>query len=122
LDKNCTIYKVSNFIGKRWTLPILLEIYKGDKSIRRYSSIKSCVPGITAKLLSLRLKELVAEGMIRKQVDATKFPIICEYSLTQTGKEFIKIIQDMKKWALKWKIKNTVCETTNCKECEVCDI
>lgn len=114
---SCTIYKTTNFIGKRWTLLILLEIYKGRTRWKRYSHIKSGIPEITPKLLSLRLKELQKEQLINKRIDAKKFPVKCEYSLTDAGKEFIKIIKDMKKWALKWKFRDKTCENTDCSEC-----
>ncbi len=119
MNDDCTIYKTANFIGKRWTLLILLELYKGDSKTKRYSQIKNSLPKITPKILSTRLKELEKENLIKKRIDTTEFPIKCEYSLTKSGEDFIKIIQDIKKWALKWKIKNIVCEKANCKECEL---
>ena len=118
MDKNCTIYKTANFIGKKWTLVILLELYKED-NVKRYSELKKGIPNITSKILSLRLKELVKVGLIKKKIDSSTVPIKCEYSLTKKGIDFIKIIKDIKKWALKWDIKNKVCENTDCKECGV---
>lgn len=117
--ENCAVYKTANLIGKRWTLLILLELYKGKSKWKRYSQIKNGLPEITPKILSVRLKELEKEDLIAKKIDASKFPVKCEYSLTESGEAFIRIIKDIKKWALKWKIKNIVCEKTNCKECEL---
>jgi DNA-binding HxlR family transcriptional regulator len=117
MDDNCTIYKTMDFIGKRWTLLILLELYKG-KPIKRYSELKENLGEITPKILSTRLKELESHGMIKKEIDASKFPIKCEYSLTERGLDFIRIIKDMKRWALRWNVKNKVCEKSNCKNCE----
>ena len=117
MEKDCTIYKTADFIGKRWTLLILLELYKGNKI--RYSRLKNNLIGMTPKILSLRLKELEKEKLIRKDIDTSQFPIKCEYSLTKSGTEFIKIIQNMKKWALKWKIKNKVCNNTDCRHCDI---
>ena len=121
--KDCTIYRTANFIGKKWTLLILLELYKGEKKVednwRRYSEIKAGLEKITPKVLSARLKELEKEKMIIKKIDASSFPIKSEYSLTNSGKEFIKIIQQMKKWGLKWKYKNKICENADCSECQL---
>ncbi len=119
MNDDCTIYQTANFIGKRWTLLILLELYKGESKQKRYSEIKKGLSDITPKILSLRLKELGKEGLISKKVDASSFPVKCEYSLTKSGEDFIKIVQDIKKWALKWKVKNIVCEKANCKECKL---
>ena len=116
MDKNCTIYKTTDFIGKKWTLLILLELYKNEK---RYSELKKNILNITPKILSLRLKELEKEGLIVKKVDSQTFPIKCEYSLTKSGEEFIDVIQEMKKWALKWKVKNKVCKSRDCGSCKL---
>ena len=117
MEKNCTVYRTANLIGKRWTLNILLELYKGKGRKKRYNELKSSLPGITPKLLSMRLKELADEGMIRKNVDGKSFPIKSEYSLTPAGDEFINTIKGMKKWALKWKYDNKFCEAQDCEEC-----
>jgi DNA-binding HxlR family transcriptional regulator len=117
MNERCTVYRTADFIGKRWTIPILLEIYKGEDEAKRYSRIKSSIPGITPKILSERLKELEKEGLIDKHTDASAVPIKCEYRLTDSGREFIKIIRDLKAWALKWKIKNRLCSETDCQEC-----
>ena len=116
---DCIIYKTTNFIGKRWTLLILLELFRGDSNEKRYSEIKKGMPEITPKILSMRLKELESEGLVKRRVDASEVPVKCLYSLTESGDDFIKIIQDIKKWALKWKFKDKVCEKVNCEECEL---
>ena len=53
MDKDCSVYKTADFIGKRWTLLILLELYRGKK-IKRYSQIKENLHEITPKMLSTR--------------------------------------------------------------------
>ena len=119
MDKDCIIYKTANFIGKRWTLLILLELHKGNYQSKRYTELKKGLLGITPKILSTRLKELEKESLIIKKIDTSKFPVKCEYNLTESGEEFIKIIKDIKKWTLKWKVKNIVCQKTDCKECKL---
>ena len=117
MNKDCTIFKTSNFIGKRWTLLILLELHK--ENYKRYSELKKDLYNITPKILSSRLKELEKQGLIKKKVDNSNFPIKCEYSLTESGKDFIKIIKDIKKWSLKWKFNNSFCQNINCKNCNL---
>jgi DNA-binding HxlR family transcriptional regulator len=117
MHKNCTLYKTMDLLGKKWTLPILLELYK--KNCLRYNQLKSCMNNITPKILSLRLKELEKEKLVSKKIDSTIVPIRCEYSLTESSKDFINIIQDIKKWGLKWKFSNKTCEHTSCKNCKL---
>lgn len=121
MDTNCTLYKTADFIGKRWTLLILLEIYKGEKQTKRYSQIKSSLPKITSKILSARLKELENEGMVKHFVNAASFPIVSEYQLTKSGEEFVDIIKSMKLWALKWNLKNKPCQGADCRNCPMDD-
>ena len=119
MDENCTVYRTIDFISKKWTLLILLEIYKGKQGTKRYSEIKNKIPEITPKILSARLKELEQQGLLKKQVDASQFPIKCEYTLTKSGLDFIGIIKDIKSWALRWKIHNDICAQLDCRNCKL---
>ncbi len=118
MNENCTVYQTIDFISKKWTLLILLELFKGDNEKLRYYEIKDKITDITPKMLSSRLKELENQGLITKHIDATSFPVKCEYSLTPSGIDFIQIIKDIKKWALRWKIDHKVCEPLDCKNCK----
>jgi len=99
MDERCTIYRTIDFISKKWTLLILLELYK-TRGKKRYSELKSSLLNITPKILSTRLRELEKQGLITKYIDTNGFPIKCEYILTDSGKDFIRIIKDIKKWSL----------------------
>ncbi len=117
MDDHCTIYRTADFIGRRWTLLVLLELYREGSVPKRYSEIKNSLPGITPKILALRLRELEKEGLVKKKIDSSKFPVACHYSLSPSGEEFISVIQDIKKWALKWKITNKQCKNSDCANC-----
>lgn len=117
--KDCTVYKTMNIIGKRWTIHILLELYKGEKKEKRFNELKRKLGSVTPKILSERLTELEAEGMITKKVDESTNPPKSEYYLTESGRDFIKIIQGIKRWGLKWKFQNEECEKAICKYCDV---
>jgi len=119
MDESCTVYKTIDFISKKWSLLILLEIYKSSEGKKRYSEIKNNLIDITPKVLSARLKELEKEGLITKNIDASSFPVKSEYELTKIGIDFISIIKDIKNWALRWKINNKVCERLDCKNCDL---
>ena len=40
MNKECSVYKAADLIGKKWTIIILLELYKGNKKEKRYSELK----------------------------------------------------------------------------------
>jgi DNA-binding HxlR family transcriptional regulator len=119
MDTECTVYRTVDFISKKWSIIILLELYRGDKKCKRYSEIKNSLEEITPKVLSTRLRDLEGEGLIVKKVDASRYPVKCEYSLTKSGMDFIKIIQNIKNWAIQWKPHQKACETANCRHCEL---
>ena len=119
MDVNCTVYKTVDFISRKWSIIVLLDIYRGNKKAKRYSEIKESLMEITPKVLSTRLKELEHEGLISKKVDASQFPVKCEYSLTKSGMDFIGVIQSIKQWAIKWKSHQKACESANCRYCEL---
>ena len=101
MNKECPVYSASNLVGKKWTLVILLELYKGENKWKRYNQIKGKLPQLTPKILSTRLKELEKEGVISKRVDSSTIPIKSEYSLTKRGDDFIDIIKKIRDWSVK---------------------
>ena len=118
MNQKCPVYTTMNFIGKKWTALVLLELYKGKNKWKRYSELKKKLLNITPKVLSMRLKELEKNGLVKHKIDASKFPIKSKYVLTESGEDFVKVIKKVKTWGLKWKIKNRTCEKQNCEECE----
>ena len=118
MNEDCTVYRTVDYVSKKWSLLILLELHKGNSKKKRYSVIKKNMPDITPKVFTSRLKELEKEGMIKRDVDVSSFPIKTEYSLTKSGEDFIEIIKKIKSWALKWNINNTICGNQDCKDCD----
>jgi len=117
--KDCTVYKTMNIVGKRWTIHILLELYKGDKKEKHFNELKRKVVGITPKILSARLVELEVEGLIEKQIDSLSVPKKSNYFLTESGDDFVKVIREIKKWGTKWKFKNHECDRSLCRYCDI---
>lgn len=116
--KDCTIYKTVDIVGKKWSLCIMHELYKGENKHKRFNELKHQLQTVTPKTLSIRLKELEENGLIVKTVDDSVVPARCEYSLSESGEEFISVLQGIKKWSLKWKFENMECENSNCKKCQ----
>ena len=121
MDKKCSILKTMNFIGRKWTLLVFIELYKGRKNWKRYNELKKVLPGITPKVLSQRLKEMEKYGLIKNKIDTTIVPNSSSYSLTECGKELINITNSCKAWVLKCRNSNTerenLCSETDCMDC-----
>ena len=75
MDNSCTVNLTVRYLAKKWSLLIILELYKGEQYTRRFSDLKDALPGITPKILSERLKELEREGIIGNRIDTDRFPV-----------------------------------------------
>lgn len=118
--KECPVYRNIDLVSKRWSLLILLELYRKNSSSKRYSELRRNLSPITSKMLSLRLKELrEKEGLVKRFVSPNDSGMRCEYALTGAGREFVKVIEELKYWALKWKDSNRACELSSCKACQL---
>lgn len=83
-------------IGGTYKMPILWRLK--DKSWRYNELIKS-LPHASDRMLSKSLKELHADGFIRKAVFA-QVPPRTEYSLTDRGNDAIAIIETLRNYGL----------------------
>lgn len=111
---DCTVAITADYMSKKWMFQIVLELYKKDF---RFNDLKKRLGGVTAKVLTGRLVELEKEGLVGRAVIRDSVPKVVEYSLTESGRDFVKVIQEMKKWALKWKIDNPDCLGQHCENC-----
>jgi DNA-binding HxlR family transcriptional regulator len=85
-----TIYVV----GGKWRLPIINSLCNGNK---RFRDIERSIPGLSTRMLSRELKDMEANGLIRRTVyDA--IPVIVEYTTTEYCRSFGDIILEMIKW------------------------
>jgi len=100
-DIFCPIGYTIDIISKKWSLYILRELANSSKNYNQI--LKSLNWGLTPKILSSRLKELVKEKFINKKIYSTG-PIRVEYSLTERGKEFIKAFKYVEQWSKKWNV------------------
>jgi DNA-binding HxlR family transcriptional regulator len=85
-------------IGRRWTGAILRAMLSGEA---RFSDIASVVPGLSDRLLSERLKELEAEGIVTRTVVAST-PVRVDYGLTEKGQALSEVIAAVSTWAEQW--------------------
>jgi DNA-binding HxlR family transcriptional regulator len=95
----CPYYRRAvEIIGRRWTGAIIRALLAGAT---HFGEIKDIIPGLTDRLLSQRLKELEAEGIVvRKVTPAT--PVRIEYHLTPKGRALHSIIEAISLWADEW--------------------
>ncbi|MFX1451550.1 MAG: winged helix-turn-helix transcriptional regulator, partial [Promethearchaeota archaeon] len=95
--KQCPIEITLNYLGKKWTIQLIRDLFKGKK---RFSEFLKANPQISTKMLSLRLKELQESGIIKKEVVSTT-PLIIEYSLSKKGKDLNRVIFYLAEFSLR---------------------
>src|ERR1700752_245207 len=80
----CPLYhEAVELIGRRWTGAILQVLMDGPL---RFSEVAQAVPELSERLLSERMKELEARGIVRRTVHAGP-PLRVEYQLSRMGHE-----------------------------------
>jgi DNA-binding HxlR family transcriptional regulator len=85
-------------LSRRWTGVILRALLAGTT---RFNSISAYVPGLSDRLLSERLKDLEAEGIVERHV-YPETPVRIEYVLTAKGEELREIVAVVQVWADRW--------------------
>ncbi|HZU50657.1 MAG TPA: helix-turn-helix domain-containing protein [Sphingomicrobium sp.] len=94
-DDACGLAHALELIGERWAMLVLRELAYGP---RRFSELKSDLPGISANVLTQRLAELEERGIVRKR----KLPppaSVQVYEATEWGLEAAPVIGRLGKWA-----------------------
>jgi DNA-binding HxlR family transcriptional regulator len=85
-------------IGRRWSGAIVKALLAG---LTRFSEIEAAIPGMSAKLLAERLRDLEAEDIVRRTVH-DEHPVRIEYTLTDKGRDLARVIDAIEGWAGTW--------------------
>lgn len=83
-------------IGGKYKGRIIWYIAENN-NLLRYGQLRKMISGITAKMLTQTLRELEEDKLLSRKV-YQEVPPRVEYSLTETGKELIPFIEQLKKW------------------------
>ncbi len=91
----CSSSLTLGIIGGKWKIVILYHLMK---ETLRYNELRKKMPTVTERTLSLQLKSLGEDGIIKRKVYFSKPPLKVEYSLTDFGKTLIPLIQSIADW------------------------
>lgn len=92
---HCAMDVTMDFIGGKWKTVVLWYLKHGTF---RFTELKRQIPDITEKMLTLQLKALEADGLVKRVVFGEKPPIKVEYSLTEFGKTLIPTLEAIAQW------------------------
>jgi DNA-binding HxlR family transcriptional regulator len=85
-------------VGSRWTGAIVRALMSGAC---HFNEIAAAIPGLSARMLSDRLKTLEAEGVVARTV-YPETPVRIEYRLTEQGHDLAHVIAAVSEWAERW--------------------
>jgi DNA-binding HxlR family transcriptional regulator len=94
----CPIKTSLEVLGKKWTMLIIRDI--GVRRIARFNRLLESIPGLTPRVLSMRLKELEKEGFI--EYTEQRSPMMVLWRLTEKGKDTLPILMQMVAFGSKW--------------------
>ncbi|MEA2217807.1 MAG: hypothetical protein QOJ35_433 [Solirubrobacteraceae bacterium] len=96
----CPLYhEAIELIGRRWTGAIVSVLI--HRTTLRFGEIADSVPELSDRLLSERMKELEARGVVVRTVRPGR-PVRVEYELTEMGRELAPAVHELERWARRW--------------------
>lgn len=91
----CCTSLTMGLIGGKWKTVILYHLIEGPL---RYNELRKEMPTVTERTLSLQLKALEEDGLIKRKVYISKPPLKVEYSLTKFGETTIPLVKSIAEW------------------------
>ena len=91
----CPIERGMRLIGGKWKGSILWHLPDGPV---RFNDLARLVGGATRKMVNVRLKELEAQGLVRRNVLSDR-PIAVAYEITAFGRSALVVLEQLRDWA-----------------------
>jgi len=95
----CSVAKALDVIGDRWTLLVIRELLLQGPC--RYTDLKNGLPGIATNLLSDRLRELEAAGLVRREEAAPPVATTL-FHLTEAGAGLEPALEALGTWGIRY--------------------
>ena len=90
----CPLTAALAAIGGKWKLIILYWLAESPK---HFAAIRQAIPGISQKVLTQQLRELVSDGIVRREPKGA-VPAPVEYSLTDYGRSVLPLVDQVRVW------------------------
>jgi DNA-binding HxlR family transcriptional regulator len=96
---SCPINNTFQIMGKKFTVLILRNMIYLNQT--RFNKLLDSIEGINAKTLSLRLKEMEKDGLIKRKI-YNESPVRIEYEMTEKGMALEPILEHMSAFSMKY--------------------
>ncbi len=98
-ERFCPRYqRAVEIVGRRWSGAILRAMLRGAS---RFGEIQEAIPDLSNRMLSERLRELEAEGIVERIVMPER-PVRVEYHLTEKGRSLNEVVEALSRWSQDW--------------------
>lgn len=91
----CPVAKAMELFDERWTLLVVRELVLGSE---RFNDLRRGLPRMSPSLLSKRLHQLTAAGIVRRVTDGSEV----RYVLTPAGRELETVVDALGAWGARW--------------------
>ena len=91
----CLMARALETIGERWSLLVVRDLLPGA---RRFTDLQRSLAGISPKLLTLRLRELEAAGVVEREQEQGRREVW--YGLTAKGRDLAPAVEALTSWGL----------------------
>lgn len=95
-SSSCGISKIQKIFAGKWKIMILWTLHERTM---RFGELNRALGDITQSALTKQLRELEADGLVKRYV-YREVPPRVEYSLTETGNNFVPLLEQINKWSL----------------------
>ena len=92
----CPIAPVVDIVFSRWTTPILWQLNSHGR--QRFNDLRDLVDGITAKVLTQRLRQLERDGLVSRTM-YPEIPPRVEYEITDLGRSLAPVFAALVTWS-----------------------
>jgi DNA-binding HxlR family transcriptional regulator len=97
-ESTCPVCRTAEIVCGKWTLLVIRDLADGRS---RFCELERSLRGISPRTLSLRLRALEEEGIVKRQT-YPEVPPRVEYALTEKGRALVPLIDDMRTYGREW--------------------
>jgi DNA-binding HxlR family transcriptional regulator len=97
-NSDCPVCRTAEVVCGKWTMLIIRDLAEGRS---RFCELERSLEGISPRTLSLRLRALEEEGILRRET-FPEVPPRVEYALTEKGEALVPIVEAMRAYGTRW--------------------
>jgi DNA-binding HxlR family transcriptional regulator len=94
-DRCILVREVLSRVGDKWSVLVIVLLGEGTQ---RFSELKRSIEGISQRMLTMTLRGLERDGLVKRTVYPTVPPRV-EYSLTPLGRTLLETVTQLASWA-----------------------